>query len=399
MISRICILCILFFGVYNLVSAQSVDLQSENSPIVEITDEGIGISSKDSTLSLNIRVRMQNRINYIVPIGQNEATSEINALVQRLRLKFSGYVLTPKLNYVLQTDFTGKEAISYDNKEYVNVLMDAAIFYDFNSNFQLGFGQAKLPGSRQKLNSSSSLQLTDRSINHREFNISYDFGIFANVKHMLPNTFSWQIKTAISSGEGRNIPAQTNNGLALSGRAEFYPLGAFTDNGAFFEGDLLREPSPKIMIGASYYYNPKTNRTQGKLSTYIDESIKLKTVFADFILKYRGMAIMASYMDRNASNPELNGIPIAINGYGFDYQASYYWPSNWEVIGRYSFLNIDQNDLPELFDERQATIGLTRYLKGHVIKLQFENGFNFYNHPTIKTYKEYYSRFQVEMGI
>lgn len=386
------------FLVSGFISGQSADHPLDNGLKSKILNEGIGITSIDSTFYLNIRVRMQNRVTYS---KFDNNPRDIAAQVQRLRLKLSGFVLNPKLTYLIQTDLAPQNRIYYQNKEYLNVLMDAVIYYDFNKYFQAGFGQAKLPGNRQKLNSSSALQLTDRSINNTEFNIDYDFGVFANFKNMASDRFSWQIKTAISTGEGRNIPVELNNGLAYTGRVELYPLGAFAKNGAFFESDLVREVSPKIMIGAAYHFNHKTNRTQGVLGQFMAESKDLKALFADFIMKYRGLALMASYMDRHTFNPAYKDFPNVFVpvGYGIDYQASYIWPSNWEVIGRCSFLDIDQNKLPTFFDERQATIGISRYLKGHIIKLQFENGLNFYSQYNVATTQKYYARFQVEFGI
>jgi phosphate-selective porin OprO and OprP len=78
----------------------------------------------------------------------------------------------------------------------------------------LGVGQTKLPGNRQRVNSSGDLQLVDRSIVNAFFNIDRDFGIQAYYKNHI-NQFQYVLRGAISSGEGRNSLI-SDEGLAYS---------------------------------------------------------------------------------------------------------------------------------------------------------------------------------------
>jgi len=64
-----------------------------------------------------------------------------------------------------------------EDGENVNIIRDAVMFYRPNKYWSIAFGQTKLPGNRQRVNSSGALQLTDRTINNARFNIDRDFGI------------------------------------------------------------------------------------------------------------------------------------------------------------------------------------------------------------------------------
>jgi phosphate-selective porin OprO and OprP len=45
------------------------------------------------------------------------------------------------------------------------------------------------------------------------------------------------------------------------------PFGEFKRSGEFFEGDLEREPTPKLALGLGGHYNDRTTRTGGQQTT------------------------------------------------------------------------------------------------------------------------------------
>jgi phosphate-selective porin OprO/OprP len=96
--------------------------------------------------------------------------------------------------------------------------------------------------------------------------------------------FKTILKTAITSGEGRNSVG-SNSGLAYTGRLELLPLGDFTDGGDYFEGDVAREEKPKISLAGGYHLNDMAVRTQGQLGKDLYAARSYSTYFADFLLK------------------------------------------------------------------------------------------------------------------
>ena len=163
--------------------------------------KGLGITSPDSLFQLNIRFRMQNRVSYIQADGED---NRYEAQIRRLRLRFDGYVGNPNFLYVIQLSFAPGDVGVIEEGDNINIIRDAAVIYRPNKNWSFIFGQTKLPGNRQRVNSSGALQLTDRTINNARFNIDRDFGFQAYYINEKKNQFSYNIKTAISTGEGRN---------------------------------------------------------------------------------------------------------------------------------------------------------------------------------------------------
>jgi hypothetical protein len=100
------------------------------------------------------------------------------------------------------------------------------------------FGQTKLPGNNQRVVSSGSLEFTDRTINNSRFNIDRDFGCF-RLFSQKPNSFSYDLKERLPRRR-QKLGKTEDDGIALTGKVELFPLGAFTKT-VHFEGDLLRE--------------------------------------------------------------------------------------------------------------------------------------------------------------
>lgn len=364
--------------------------------------KGLGITSPDSIFQLNIRFRMQNRVSYI---DNDDSDPAYEALIRRLRLRFDGYVGDPKIIYVIQLSFSPNDVGALEDGENLNVIRDAIVFYRPDNHWNIGFGQTKLPGNRQRINSSGALQLTDRSINNARFNIDRDFGLQVYYLNELNNTFSYNVKTAISTGEGRNWTKEPDNGLAFTGRLELYPFGAFQNNGTLFEGDIKREPKPKLMVSGVYHYNQKARRTQGTLGNDLFEEHDMKSVLLDAIFKYNGWAFQTDYMTRMANNPislnpdDTSETRFIFVGSGFDTQLSYLFENNVELIGRFS-RQTPHKTIENLTPQtNQYTFGVTKYIWEHSLKLQAELTKTDLNYFDNSTKENWYLRFQVEIGI
>jgi hypothetical protein len=365
--------------------------------------KGIGITSPDSLYQLNIRFRVQNRVTYTENEGEEGA---YDGQIRRLRLRLDGYVGNPKFLYAVQLSFAPGDVGEIRDGENLNIIRDAVVFYRPNKNWTISFGQTKLPGNRQRLNSSGALQLTDRSINNARFTIDRDFGFQVHNLNEFKDKFSYNFKTAISTGEGRNVTGNADSGVALTGKVEVLPFGAFAKDGAYFEGDIIREKKPKLLLSGAFQQNNRARRTQGQLGNDLFEERTMKSVMLDALLKYNGWAAMSSYLSRTTSKNAITFNPndatqsnFVYVGSGFDYQLSYNFPSNYEVIARFSTQKAGRDIKLLTPDSKQYTLGLTKYIWEHNFKLQTELTFD-----TLKTYvgntnNNWYFRLQVEIGI
>ena len=396
-----------FFSFFN-ASAQSIKKDTVNNDVKLAAlpyysfGKGLGITSPDSLFQLNIRFRMQNRVTFIQDEDENAAYS---GEIRRLRLRFDGYVGNPHFLYVIQLSFAPGDVGEIEEGENVNIIRDAAVFYRPNKNWSFLFGQIKLPGNRQRVNSSGALQLSDRTINNARFTIDRDFGFQAYYLNEKENTFSYNVKTAVSTGEGRNWTKSADDGVALTGKVELMPFGAFKNDGTNFEGDLIREKTPKLLLSGAFHQNNLARRTQGQLGNDLFEQKTMKSVLLDAMFKYNGWAFMSSYMSRTVKDPiafnpenstEFNFVPV---GSGMDYQLSYVFPTNYEIIGRFSTQNM-RNDIKALTpDSKQYSLGVTKYLWEHAFKLQGEVTLSDLNYFDGSNKQNWYIRFQLEIGI
>ncbi len=365
--------------------------------------KGLGLTSPDSLFQLNIRFRMQNRVTYLD--GEDKRPG-YSGEIRRLRLRFDGYVGNPKFLYAIQLSFAAGDVGEIREGDNINIIRDAVILYRPNKHWNISFGQTKLPGNRQRVNSSGGLELTDRSINNAKFTIDRDFGFQVHHLNEYADSFSYNFKGAISTGEGRNITGNADDGIALTGKVELLPLGAFTKDGTYFEGDLVREKTPKLLLSTAFQQNNLAQRTQGQLGDDLFETRTMKSFFADVMLKYNGWAAMSSYMSRSTSknaitiNPEnILESNYVFTGSGFDYELSYIFPSDYQLISRYSTQKV-HSDIQELApDTKQLSFGITKYIWEHAFKLQTEFTYSTLDYFDGSTSNDWYVRFQVEIGI
>lgn len=371
--------------------------------------KGLGITSPDSIFQFNIRFRIQNRLTYYENEGQD---GFFEGQVRRLRMRFDGFVGNPRFVYVMQISFGAGDVGTEKAGENLNVIRDAMLYYKPNQHWQLGFGVTKLPGTRQTVNSSGALQMSDRNINNFKFGIDRDFGFhFANLNEY-KNKFSYNFKAAVTMGEGRNWTTNSNNsnlkdnnGLSYTGKIELLPLGTFKKDGHYFEGDILREEKPKFMISGAYNFNDKARKTLGQTGDFLYEARDMSSLLLDFIGKYNGWAFQADYMNREVENPyTVNSAEPSLSrtvftGYGTDYQLSYAFPSKYEIACRYSNQKVSNKIKTTAPDMDQYSICLNKYIWEHALKLQTEFSYenqDFYNGATKNNW---YVRFQIEVGI
>ncbi len=363
--------------------------------------KGLGLTSPDSIFQLNIRFRMQNRATYI--LGDDD---KINAEIRRLRLRFDGYVGSPDFKYTIQLSFApGDTGGGIEAGENLNVIRDAVVYYQPDDSWTFSFGQTKLPGNRQRVNSSGALQFTDRSINNARFTIDRDFGLQIHNLNEFKHHFSYNFKAAITTGEGRNDTQNADTGLAYTGKVELFPFGSFKNNGTYFEGDLARETTPKLMLSGAYSYNDRASKSQGQLGERLFEKRDLRALLLDAMFKYNGWSLMSAYMNRKSDNPitinpnNIEDIAFVYAGSGMDYQLSYLFTNNFELLGRYSWQNMDEHVASYVPNQKQYSFGLTKYIWEHAFKMQAEITYDELSYYSGSLKNQWYFRFQVEMGI
>jgi hypothetical protein len=391
---------ILFFSTYSRFSfGQTVE--SDERALLNV-DEGISFS-KDSLFLMNLRFRMQNRAGFNTLDGDDITINEFEMRVRRLRLRFDGYILSPKFQYYIQLGFS-KADLDLESSDIAQPLRDAIVYYFARENLYFGFGQSKLPGNRQRVTSSGNLQFSDRSIANAAFTIDRDFGFFGYYTKKTGDNSFLLLKGAVTTGDGRNA-SKNNNGLAYTGRVEFLPFGLFTNKGDYSEGDIEFEENPKLALGLTLSRNLKATRTGGQIGMPLYENRNLNSLIVDGVFKYRGNSILVEYFQRKSPDPitsnEEGDIRFVQVGQGLNIQISKMVSQKSEIAMRYSYVLPDQSisEFQERVDE--TLIGYTYYINGHRIKLQGNVGYKWLEgfSSLENAGNSWTGMFQVEFGI
>ena len=344
------------------------------------------VVASDSSYSMNLAARIQS-----LYVGEWDVSDEDGIhnsssqfLIRRARLKFGGFVLNPKVKYKIELGLTNKDQgkVATDNNMAPKMILDAVVKWNFYKNFTLWAGQTKLPGNRERVISSANLQLVDRSLVNKVFNIDRDMGVQLRHYFTIGENFTVVESLAMSQGEGRNLVQDNLGGYQWTARVEVYPFGKFKGKGDYVGGAVKRQQTPKLAIGATYDINNNAVKDRSNMGSYmlIDDGLgyyetNINSIFIDAMFKYQGFSFMAEYANRQADNP------IAVNsdgsetgdvvdvGDGLNLVSGYLFDNDVELTGRYTTISLDKeitgSDL-----QSQYTFGLSKYFKGHKLKVQ-----------------------------
>jgi phosphate-selective porin OprO/OprP len=359
----------------------------------------------DSTFKVKINFRIQTLLETNFASNGKDASTKF--LTRRSRIKFNGYAFNPKFVYKFELGMSNRDIGNRSDEAETNngsrLILDAVVKYKHSKNISFWFGQTKLPGNRERVISSGSLQFVDRSLVNSRYNIDRGSGIQIHTKHKLGKQSVMKLAGAWSMGEGRNITANNAGGFEYTGRVEFLPFGEFAKKGDYFAADLARESKPKLAISVAYDYNEDASRQRGNLGSFKEDTATgerifsdLNTLFVDMHFKYKGFSLMSEYANKTG-NGKGNNVAAKDNfttGTGLNVQAGYLFKNNFEVATRYTTINRDE-DFSSVVDSDEYTLGISKYISGH--RLKFQSDFSYVDvdgndDPGMRF------RFQVEIG-
>ena len=345
-----------FVGVFLTGSAQN--------KIVDKYGKGFSILGKDSTFFLKANTRIQCRYDYerIDHNSKENLLVQDAAFVRRTRIKFGGWAYSTKVKYKIEHDLLN------------GVTYDAVIKYNFFKGWEIWAGQTKLPGNRERVISSQALQFVDRSLLNTVFTLDRDAGIQIRNKHKIGKMIVKEM-FCVSQGEGLNDKTKRPLGHEYTGRIELLPMGKFASKGDYVSSDLKREKKPKLAIGLTYDYNQNQTVSRKVKGNDLSEKRNFINFHGDFMYKHRGLSILGEYAYADVVNAsgeykrfDSNGDFWQV-GQGINLQSGYLLKNNVEISGRYSTY-IPFNNVSGFNRENQYTLGLSKYVVGHYLKVQ-----------------------------
>ena len=293
--------------------------------------------------------------------------------MNRVKLLFSGYSLTPDFTYKLQLNITQSNILS-TGKE----IEEAYLNYRFLDEAQLRFGQDKVPFARQFLVSSATQQFVDLSHVATAFAPGYDNGL------ALQGKFAGGIVTynaGVFGGSGQGM-VNSSTDTAIAGRIAVNPLGDMK----YIESDIDNSEKPLVSAGVNYYGDTVKNDATSNLNIFsssgwvgigsplmpasakfaTSEKLQINAVGYDTAFKWLGLYAQAEYFTGRAEGETSRNTLRASGFYG---QTGYFLiPKRLEVAARYAYL--DPNlDVPN--DHWVETTGVVSwYINKHFLKLQ-----------------------------
>ena len=358
----------------------NVNAQESNAP--KFGKGLFNLIGQDSTWTMKVGLRFQTLATSKWDVNNGLSNPESSMLIRRSRLKFDGFAFSPKLKYKVELGLSNRDqsGASKYTSNAPRYILDAVLKWNFSGNFVLWFGQTKLPGNRERVISSANLQQVDRSLLNSRFTIDRDMGVQLRHHFNLTDTFLVKEIFSIAQGEGRNITTGNLGGHQYTTRVELFPFGDFKSKGDYKGSDLKFEPSPKLSLGVAYDFNNNASKTRSNQGSYMTNdtgfySTNISTLFVDAMYKHQGFSLMAEYANRTAddafaknSDGSLTGDEVQV-GNGLNIQTGYLVSKTVELSGRYTNISLDK-EITGKGSENQYTLGLSKYIAGHSLKVQ-----------------------------
>lgn len=358
-------------------SAISSAEMGDANPLSPVTiGEGVHFFDRNRNFGMNLRFRMQNRADFFSEAAQSDRNLSYNWLVRRARLRLNGFLVSPRLRYLFQLSFSRLDQ-DLGNVDEGSIVRDAMIIYDVSDELQMGFGQAKLPGNRQRVVSSGDLQFVDRSRFNAIFNVDRDFGFQAQYR---PNWLNdnFVLKGSLTSGQGRNQGLPETQTLSSVLRAEWLPFGAFTRGGDYFESDLAIEEDMKMSLGLFGAQFPDSSRFNGVAGGFFrDSNAQLiernqSVLGGDVLIKYQGYSFAFDLGTKSIRHHQTDASVFQASGWNL--QVGKMLNPKWELALRRTEIATEASGDLIQFDGvyRETTVALNHFVQSHRVKLQTE---------------------------
>ncbi|MFQ5787632.1 MAG: porin [Thermodesulfobacteriota bacterium] len=342
--------------------------------------KGLFFKTNDGNFLMKMRLRTQFQFSVNDTDDEDTAT---DFRIRRFRVKWNGHAFRPWFLYTIQLDADSGEVR----------LRDAYFGVAYNTGIVPRVGQFKVPFNRERLTSSSSLQLVERSIVSGEFSIGRDIG--SGLYGILGNMITYG--GGIFNGDGRNARS-TNSNLLYAGRIQFNPCcGKLKYNGEEFPSGGSYElvsnfggREPIVAIGGAFYTFPglniarKTPDDRGIGERFVElgiESGNVTGVTADISFKNYLFNLVAEY-DGRWIDPKMteSGSLDTLYDQGFRVQGGIFiLPKTLELAARFAYVDYDTGSgiTGDVRDSKwQITPGINYYIsKDHRWKIQLDYNF------------------------
>lgn len=344
---------------------------------------GLHIKSEDEKFTFQIRARVQARYSRIA-VSEDPKQDTEGFEIRRMRLVFRGNLYGKEWSYYVQFGFS-----NLDTENRPLAPRDAIINYNQWNFAKISMGQMKVPFNRQRWNSSSALQMVDRSVINGELNLDRDVGINVFSEDLFKANKKFGYNLGIFGGNGRNIGLKSPPGLLYVGKFTYSPFGGMTrnafgdeENDRLAESDTSRSEKPRLAISLGIAKNKNTDRSRSTVgTTYQSARFDYLHHEVDMLFKWAGFSFMAEYIRRTANTPYKEredtttgrlSREYSRSVHGYFVQGGYLFPNFYEISARWGeYWPIGETD-PTISYSRERGVGFSKYFSGHDLKIQMD---------------------------
>ena len=362
---------------------ETVDKDAWYSKFLAKYDKGFVFeSSDDKGFKFKTRFTMLAQIQGVVN-DTDEKPVSTNFNIRRFELRWDGYAFVPWFYYTLMIDPAAS-----------SLLKDAYLTAAYQKEISPRTGQWKVPFNREELNSSSALQMVERSIVNSQFSLERDRGLALQGGIGKNNNFSYS--AGVFNGDGLNGTSVDSN-LLYAGRIQlglggddfkFNPNGTYATARAY---DIVSNfaKKPTFVAGFAASALPGLNCDRKTPNGGVCDRIaqlgfpqsNFTQITGDLSFKMSYFNVEAEY-DARWLSPDTGPQDTAFDQ-GFRLQAGVFLlPKTVELAARYALIDFDTNsgvvppDTSVPSKQWELTPGLNYYMShDHRWKLQLNYTF------------------------
>ncbi|MEQ8770170.1 MAG: hypothetical protein RIB60_06645 [Phycisphaerales bacterium] len=286
---------------------------------------------------------------------------------QYATLSFNGNVVNPQMKFKVELELGQADR----DETFSNILRDAWAQYDFVGEvdgFYVRWGQFKVPVlNEENIHNGKQLAVARGPVNEF-FTPSWSEGVMLGYR-----AESYAVHTAVTDGIRGPIPAlPTTAGTAYSGADADFALSVRADvkfAGAWEQFDdftSFRSSDTAIKVGAGFHFQTGSSTGGPTGGATADADYYLWTVDAQW--EGDGWNLAAGYIghsiDIGTADAETHGVYL---------QGGMFVSDQWEIFGRYDYLNFDSDFISAAAGDSYSflTLGANHYFvpQSHAVKL------------------------------
>ena len=321
-------------------------------------DKGFFIKTGDGKYALKLSMRLQPF--YTGTFNKGDGNDKHAFEVRRGRVTIEGHAHSKAIGYKLQTDF-GKGFLTLKDLHGDVKLAD---------NVWLRVGQWKRPFSRQQINSSGRLEVTDRAITDKAFGAGRDIGVALRNDYEKSPDFEWIVGVFNGQGDGTKFSGTADDEGVVTGAFSNVPgkfRPAFIGRIGLNDGGIKGYSEADLEGGGLRWGAGASVWLEGD---YDGGKNAQQKVELDYIVKVSGFSTTGGLYAMTSQTKAQPFSSQELSHVGFHLQGGYMMTPHVQGVARFALVDA-QTDFEggSIKDQQEISVGGNYFGFGHDAKL------------------------------